>query len=374
MPRSARNSALSSASRSAISASSAAQIATTGAPSFAAARARAASSSGLSSKPCSATFATYIVGFIVSRKIRLQQRALLVVEVDGARGPRLVQRRRRPSSARRTMRCASLSPPARASFSTFDDLLVDRREIGERELGVDRLDVGRPDRPCPPTCTTLSILEAAHDVRDRIGLADVGEELVAEALALRRAGDEPRDVDELDGRGNHLLRLRDRRERGEPRVGHFDDADVRLDRAERIVLRGDARLGQRVEQRRLADVGQPDDAAAANSCSPFRSHCRALRAAACATPASRAPCRPPRCRGHASSARPIAASIAARSAASAAAARSRRPPARGTPNRADGRCRAAAARSRRCRDARGCRAGRCARRCRRPASASPRPA
>ena len=31
------------------------------------------------------------------------------------------------------------------------------------------------------------VVEAAHDVRDRVGLADVGEELVAEALALRRA-------------------------------------------------------------------------------------------------------------------------------------------------------------------------------------------
>ena len=42
------------------------------------------------------------------------------------------------------------------------------------------------------------VLEAAHHVGDRVDLADVGEELVAEALALRRAGDEAGDVDELD--------------------------------------------------------------------------------------------------------------------------------------------------------------------------------
>ena len=54
------------------------------------------------------------------------------------------------------------------------------------------------------------VVEAAHDVRDRVGLADVGEELVAQALALRRAGDEPGDVDELDDGRHHLLRLRDR--------------------------------------------------------------------------------------------------------------------------------------------------------------------
>ena len=45
------------------------------------------------------------------------------------------------------------------------------------------------------------------------------------------------------------------------RVGHFDDAHVGLDGAERIVLRRDAGLGERVEERRLADVGQADDAA-----------------------------------------------------------------------------------------------------------------
>ena len=50
-------------------------------------------------------------------------------------------------------------------------------------------------------------------------------------------------------------------ERREARVRHLDDADVRLDRAERVVLGGDAGLGQRVEEGGLADVGQADDAA-----------------------------------------------------------------------------------------------------------------
>ena len=114
----------------------------------------------------------------------------------------------------------------------------------------------------------VGILEAAHDVHDRVGLADVREELVAEALALRRAGDEARDVDELDRRREIFSRLRDLGERVEARVGHRHDADVRLDRAERIVLGRDAGLGERVEQRGLADVRQADDAAAdAHYCS-----------------------------------------------------------------------------------------------------------
>ena len=48
----------------------------------------------------------------------------------------------------------------------------------------------------------------------------------------------------------------------EPRVGHRDVADIRLDRAERIVRRLRGRgLRQRIEERRLADIRQADDAA-----------------------------------------------------------------------------------------------------------------
>src|SRR5690606_38576552 len=58
-----------------------------------------------------------------------------------------------------------------------------------------------------------------------------------------------------------LLRLRQRRELVEARVRHGDLADIRLDRAERIVRRlRRRRLRQRVEKGRLADIGQTDDA------------------------------------------------------------------------------------------------------------------
>ena len=63
--------------------------------------------------------------------------------------------------------------------------------------------------------------------------------------------------------GTIVVGLRDLRERLEARVGHRDDADVRLDRAERIVRRlGLARARQGVEEGGLADVRQPDDSGA----------------------------------------------------------------------------------------------------------------
>ena len=45
----------------------------------------------------------------------------------------------------------------------------------------------------------VGVGEDPDDLADRVGLADVGEELVAQALALRRAADQPGDVDEPHG-------------------------------------------------------------------------------------------------------------------------------------------------------------------------------
>ena len=105
------------------------------------------------------------------------------------------------------------------------------------------------------------VLEAADDVGDGIGLANVSEKLIAESLALRRARDEPRDVDEFDDGRNHLLWLRDLRQLLEAQIRYFHHAHVGLDGAERVVLGGDAGLGERVEESGFADVGQTHDAA-----------------------------------------------------------------------------------------------------------------
>jgi hypothetical protein len=78
---------------------------------------------------------------------------------------------------------------------------------------------------------------------------------------LLAPGHQPGDVDELDDRRHDALGLDDRGQRVQPRVGQLDDADVRLDGAERVVLGRDAGLGQRVEEGGLADVGQAHDAA-----------------------------------------------------------------------------------------------------------------
>ena len=106
----------------------------------------------------------------------------------------------------------------------------------------------------------VGVAEHPRHLADRRRLPDVGEELVAEALALGRAADDARDVHELHGRGQDLGRPEHLGEPRQPVVGYADHADVRLDGGERVVRREDVVLGQGVEERRLARVGESDDA------------------------------------------------------------------------------------------------------------------
>src|SRR5437867_1313173 len=94
---------------------------------------------------------------------------------------------------------------------------------------------------------------------EKVGLANGGEKLVAEPLALRGALHETCDVDELHDGGDGLFRLNDVRDAIEPRIRHLDHADVRFDGAKRIVLGRRAGGSERIEQRRLPDVGESHD-------------------------------------------------------------------------------------------------------------------
>src|SRR5690625_1256655 len=105
----------------------------------------------------------------------------------------------------------------------------------------------------------VSIVEHPDDLADRVGLANIGKELVAQTLALGRPLHDAGDVNEVDGCRQFTRRIEELGEGTEPRITDTDDADVGLDRGEWIVRREDVVLGEGVEQRGLADVGQPDD-------------------------------------------------------------------------------------------------------------------
>ncbi len=75
------------------------------------------------------------------------------------------------------------------------DALFEAFEVRQQQLGLDRLGVG-DGVDLVFDMLDVVILEAAQHMDDRVDLADVAEELVAEAFALRRAAHEAGDVDE----------------------------------------------------------------------------------------------------------------------------------------------------------------------------------
>ena len=103
------------------------------------------------------------------------------------------------------------------------------------------------------------MLERAHHVHDRVDVADVAEEAVAEALALMRAANQAGDVHDLEMLGDAALDPEQIGDAVQARVGHRHDCDVRFDGRERILRRLGGRAAQRIEQRRLAGVRQADD-------------------------------------------------------------------------------------------------------------------
>jgi hypothetical protein len=140
------------------------------------------------------------------------------------------------------------------------EALVGAVEIGQRQLEVDDLDVAqRIDRA--GDVDHVGIVEAAHHHEDGAGLADVGQELVAQALALGGALDQAGDVDDLDRPSGCTFCGRDVL-RGCARGDGSGTGTMPMlgSMVQNGIVGGLGLAGrQRVEDGALADVGQTDD-------------------------------------------------------------------------------------------------------------------
>ena len=150
-----------------------------------------------------------------------------------------------------------------AAFDIARDLLqplLDGLQVGQHQFGGHDLDV--PHRVnVAGDVDNVRVLEAAHDLDERVHFADVAEELVAQALAVGRAFHQAGDVHELKGRRDERADLDDLAELRQARVRHADDAEVGFDGAEGIILRrGLVRAGDGVEEGGFPDVRKTDDA------------------------------------------------------------------------------------------------------------------
>ena len=257
MPRSARNSFLSSSARSAICASMAALIATTGAPSFAAYALTLLEQLAPSpSRPRwrRTSWASWSAGTAAAAP-----RAPPWTDPRCAPGVR----RRAPSapcSSAATRRTASFSPVVCATLANLEICFstASRSASASSVLIVSMSETGST---LPATWITFG----SSKQRTTCAMASVSRMLARNLLPRPSPFDAPATSPAMSTNstiaGTTFSGFSIAGEGIEARIGHLDDADVRLDGAERIVLRRDAGLGERVEQGGLADVGQADDAA-----------------------------------------------------------------------------------------------------------------
>ena len=106
----------------------------------------------------------------------------------------------------------------------------------------------------------VRVFKTADDLHDGVHFADVAEEFVSQPFPLRCAFHQSGNVHELDGCRDDFVRFGDFGQRSQTRIRHFDDADIGINGAKRIILRSRlARARDSVEQRGLADIGQTDN-------------------------------------------------------------------------------------------------------------------
>ena len=105
----------------------------------------------------------------------------------------------------------------------------------------------------------VGIFEVTNNLADSIGVADVCQELIAQALALVCALDQASDVHKFNSCRHDTTRIDNLGQLLEPCVGHVNDAHVRVDGGKRIVCGQATLAGQRGEQRGFTNVWQAND-------------------------------------------------------------------------------------------------------------------
>ena len=106
----------------------------------------------------------------------------------------------------------------------------------------------------------VGIIEAADHVDNGVGGADVGEELIAQALPLGGPPHKACNVHKFNHRRGEFLRLVHIPEPFQPLIRDGNHAHIGVDGAEGVVICRNAGVGDGVKKGGLAHVGQTDNA------------------------------------------------------------------------------------------------------------------
>ena len=132
--------------------------------------------------------------------------------------------------------------------------LLDGLEIGEGQFDLDHTEmferVGRSGN--------VVVDEGTQHEHDGVDLTNVGQELVAEALAFARSFDESTDVDHLDRRVDDVLALRHLGQSIEAIIGDLGHTDVGIFGGEGVGGSEGAAAGEGVVKGALTCVGKAD--------------------------------------------------------------------------------------------------------------------
>jgi hypothetical protein len=190
------------------------------------------------------------------------QDRLLRQEGEPAHEPRLlVGEARRPQRRLRLQR--ELEPAQKRLLADLGllALLLDRGlqplepALDDLEVGQHQLQLEVEDVAAGVGGAARLVVERAHDVQQGVRVAELLG-LQGSALALLDAG----EVDDLERRVRRLLRLEQRGEPVHAGIGNTGDARVQLGAPAVVARRRHAGTGQQVEQRRLATLGEPEQA------------------------------------------------------------------------------------------------------------------
>ena len=151
--------------------------------------------------------------------------------------------------------------------------LIDRGDVGQHELGLNGFDVAlRVD--LLGNVLDIGVAEETNDLANRIGLANVGQELVAQALALACTGNQASNVNEFDRCRHDFSRMVDFREFIQTIIGNGNHARIGLNGGKRIVRGEPGFLGKGGEKRRLANVGQANNTDRKRHAHPLHTYLR----------------------------------------------------------------------------------------------------
>lgn len=127
-------------------------------------------------------------------------------------------------------------------FACAFDAFFDLAEVGENEFEGNDIDISERVYGAVDVGDVV-VVKAANHVDDGVDFADVGEELVAEALAFGCAFDEAGNVNELDSGGEDLFGSGNFGEDIKSGIGDADHSDVGFDGAEGKVCGLGLRVG-----------------------------------------------------------------------------------------------------------------------------------